>query len=300
MRVAARLARLGIALAVVGSTAVVGASTARGDGSALPFNDPQAVGYIGFCDLAGNNVTSGSINTTPFVWKAVSSVQPPKAFQGVGENADLNIYQVRQDVDPGDWTGENLVPATDYAHPKQPAAAATYKDYPLTQVTLGLPPMWNGMYALRMQFGKTGYGIYSATYPQTVIQVSGQRWHVVSGGLVDCATAKAVPQEVVVGVAKQQAAPAGTKGQTPTVAAAANRAAEPAPTVGTGATTSGDASTSSRNINGLTKTVADPISAPLAGTGGTSKGLIAVLAIAGLIVLGLGAAALTRRRRTLA
>jgi hypothetical protein len=282
---------------------MAGAEAARGEGSSVPFTDPQADGYIGLCDLAGHNVTSGSTNSTPFVWKAVSSVQPPSAFRGAGQNADLNIYQARQDVDPGDWTGQNLVPATDYRRAKAPAAAATYKDYPLSQTTLALPPMWDGMYVLRMQFGRSGYGIYSATYPQTVIQVTGDRWHVISGGLVDCAGAKAVPQEVVVGVAKQQVAPAGTKGQTPPVAAPSTRATG---SVAPGSTLTGPSAASTPGSrtsaagNGLTKTVADPITAPLAGPGGTSKGLIAVIAVAAVIVLGLGAAVLARRRRTVA
>jgi hypothetical protein len=258
------------------------------------------VGYVGLCDLSGHNVTSGSIHSTPFVWKAVSSVQPPAAYRGVGENAVLNVYQARQDIDPQDWTGLNLVPATDYKRPKQPTAIATYKDYPFTQATLSLPPMWNGMYVLRMQYGKTGFGIYSATYPQTVIQVSGDQWHVISGGLVDCSSAKAVPQEVITGVAKKLTAPAATKNQTPTSAAPADRATGSVTSGATssGTTTGSGTSSTASNSNGLTATVADPITAPLAGSSRTSSGLIAVIAVAALIVIGLGAAVLTRRRRT--
>jgi hypothetical protein len=61
-------------MCVVGLMAVVVGLGASAEASAgtVPFADPDSDGYIGFCDLAGNNVTSGSVDSAPFVWKAVS------------------------------------------------------------------------------------------------------------------------------------------------------------------------------------------------------------------------------------
>jgi hypothetical protein len=279
----------------LGVCAAAGASTGT-----VPFNDPQADGYVGLCDLAGHNVTSGSLDSTPFAWKVVSSARPPKSYSGSGENADLDIYQARQGVLPGDWTGEDLMGATDYAHPGQPTAEATYKDDPLREIALALPPMWDGLYALRMQFGKTGYGVYNATYPMTVIQVTGNSWHVVSGGLVNCGRAKAVPQEVLTGVAKQQVSALQISGETPPTAPASVRATpttKPAAVHTAAPATAASAGSSS----GLTKTVAEPITAPVTLShqgGGLSHTFLAVIVVAGLVAAGMGGLAIGRRSRT--
>jgi hypothetical protein len=287
-RSAIRAVVLAAALAAVTSVAV----PATAGSSGLPFKDPAADGYIGLCDLTGHNVTSGSVDSTPFVWKVVSSVEPPAAYRGRGRDAALDIYQVRRNVLPGDWTGQNLIPSTQYAVKKEPTAVATYKDYPLRVVTVELPPMFDGLYVLRMQFGKSGYGIYGATYPMTVIQVTGDKWRVVSGGLVNCARAKGVSIETTNGVAQQLPAKP-IKGETPTSAPSAARAttgAAPTPAV-----------TSSGNPTGLTKTVADPISQSLTiahHSAGVSKVFIIILVILGFVVAALGGLALGRRRPT--
>jgi hypothetical protein len=283
----ARLALITLTLAAM-STAM---PLAGASGTGVPFTDPSAAGYIGFCDLAGHNVTSGSVNSVPFVWKVVSSVQPPKAFRGGGQNADLNIYQARQDLDPGDWTGEGLIGDTQYAAAKEPTAVATYKDVSLKSIVLALPPMWDGLYALRMQFGRTGYGIYSATYPMTVIQVTGDRWHVVSGGLVNCSAARGISLETVTGVAHQLPAKPFKDETTPTAPVSA-RASSSAPA---------DSSVAIKPTPGqLTPAVADPISAPLtlAHTGGgVSRIVIAVGGLVVLLLVGLAGLAIGRRRR---
>jgi hypothetical protein len=281
--------RAAVLAAALAAAATVAAPASAGS-SGLPFNDPAADGYVGLCDLAGHNVTSGSIDSTPFVWKVVSSVEPPAAYRGKGRDAALNIYQVRRNVLPGDWTGQNLIPSTQYAVKKEPTAVATYKDYPLHVVTVELPPMFDGLYVLRMQFGKSGYGIYGATYPMTVIQVTGDKWRVVAGGLVNCAKAKGVSIETTNGVA-QQLPGKPIKGETPTSAPAAARA--------TTAVAPRPAPSSTSNPTGLTKTVADPISTSLTiahHSAGVSKVFIVILVILGFVVAALGGLALGRRR----
>jgi hypothetical protein len=294
---AARSTRIGGAFVLAAATGLLGATSASAKTSTLPFSDPQAVGYIGICDLAGHNVTSGSLDSTPFAWKVVSSVRPPKQFSRVGENADLDIYQAQRELAPGDWTGENLMAASDYAHPSRPTAEGTYRDVSLRTITLQIPPKWDGMYALRMQFGKTGYGIYNATYPMTVIQVTGNRWHVISGGLVNCAKAKGVSQEQLTGVVKAQTPPKPMKNETAPIAPVSDRPS--AASVPSAAPT--PSGSSAPSTNGLTRTVSDPISAPLtlahSGGGGLSPALVALIVVVALIVLVLGWLLLSRRHR---
>lgn len=200
-----------LAAVVVGIAVNAGAAVAQ-NASPLP-NDPNAHGYIGLCDQAGHNVTGGSINTQPFIWKAVSSVQAPAAFQGYGENVDLVAYQPRPQVNPGEWSGQDLTAAAFYPVPSTPVAQATYLDEPLSAFIQAFPPMVDGLYVLRMHYGKLNYGLYNATYPSTTIQVTGDRWSVISGGLVDC-SAKGISYEKLTGVAKPsqylpRAAPSG-------------------------------------------------------------------------------------------
>jgi hypothetical protein len=183
-------------LAVVGAALAVAAVPAApaSAASALP-TDPAARGYIGLCDQAGHNVSGGSVDTTPFAWKAVASTKPPAAYQGNGENAALEIYQPRPGVPAAEWSGAQVTAASFYSTPAHPAVQATYADQSLRDFMHDYPPMVDGLFQLRMTYGKAGYGLYGEYYPATIIQVVGQRWHVVSGGTVDCAAAEGVSNE---------------------------------------------------------------------------------------------------------
>ncbi len=196
----------------------------------VPFSDPSAKGYIGLCDYHDQNITSGSVRAAPFVWKAVSSVPPPAQFQGRGENAILNIYQPRPGVDPGNWNGDSLTSASFYNNPKLPAAQATKADISLSVIVNEFPPMVDGLYQLRMFYGKAGYGLYSSTYPDAVIRVSGGTWTLVQGGTVDCTAAPAVSNEVLAGTLTQ--APAGNSSGSKSSAGAPSGAPQSGPTTG--------------------------------------------------------------------
>ena len=58
----------------------------------VPFTDPNTAGYIGLCDPYGHNVTGGSVDATPFVWKSVASSTPPAQYTGQGQNSVLEIH----------------------------------------------------------------------------------------------------------------------------------------------------------------------------------------------------------------
>ena len=87
--------------AAVVTVVVAGASlsmASAGADQAVPFTDPNAHGFVAFCDEHGHPMTGGRVDAKPFVWKAVSSFVPPSGYLGKGENAALTIYQPRQDL----------------------------------------------------------------------------------------------------------------------------------------------------------------------------------------------------------
>ena len=150
-------------------------------------------------------MVSGDVNTKPFVWKAVASTRPPGAYQGAGQNAVLNAFQPRPDTRPVEWSGRSLTAASFYANPRHPAVQATYLDLSLADFMQNFPAKINGLYVLRVSYGKRDYGLYGATYPTTTIQVRGSRWYVVAGGTVDCSHAtRAVSMEQLTGVATKR------------------------------------------------------------------------------------------------
>ncbi|HVY08633.1 MAG TPA: hypothetical protein VG650_05235 [Mycobacteriales bacterium] len=217
-------ARAGAGLLVAAAAALSSAAPAAASSSPVPFTDPSTHGYIALCDLAGNNVTGGSINSTPLVWKAVSSTPAPAGFRGKGQNAALFIYQARQGVPPAEWSGDTLSADSFYKNRHHPAAEMTYKDLSLADIIKEFPPLWNGLYQLRMHVGKLNYATYGATYPATVIKVTGSTWHVVSGGTLPCGSStKAKSSELFAG--QPLLAPTPDKNQTPPTAPASIRAA---------------------------------------------------------------------------
>jgi len=197
-------ALLAVAIAVA---PLVTAAAARAD--AVPA-DAQAHGFIGFCDRNDHPVVGGDVGAAPFVWKAVASQGPPAAYQGKGQNAVLNVYQPRPGVDAAEWSGDQLTAATFYTIKAAPAVQSTLKDIPLSVVVKEFPPLVDGLYELRMYFGRANYGLYSATYPATFIRVDGDHWSVLKGGTVNCAAASGESTEVLAGTVTRQAAYGGT------------------------------------------------------------------------------------------
>lgn len=210
MRRIAHTALAGAGAAAMAAVVLLVGPAAMAAGGGVPFTDPNAHGYIAFCDLAGDNITSGSVTATPFVWKAVSSTSVTPAFSGPGQNVALTVYQPRPGVDPGEWNGDQLTAASFFRKTSPPTAVATYKDISLATIVREFPPTWDGLYQLRLESAKLGYGDDSATYPATVIQVTGSRWHVVQGGTLPCGTARATSQETFAGIPVSKAHPASS------------------------------------------------------------------------------------------
>jgi hypothetical protein len=114
---------------------------------------------------------------------------------------------VRPGVDAGDWSGDQLTAAAFYHNAKVPAVQATNADLSFGAFVKEFPPQGQGLYELRMFYGKLDYGTYSATYPATFLQVAGGRWWVVRGGTVDCSVASAVSMEVAAGTQPKRQIP---------------------------------------------------------------------------------------------
>jgi len=275
----ARFRRVVVAVALAGS-ALLGVSPARA-AIGVPFSDPRQVGTIGFCNPAGDQITHGSVSATPFAWRAVSTVAAKAPYDGRGRTATLFAYQPRKGLAAGEWSGEELTAAADYTNTSHPMTAATRKDYPLKVFVQDFPPQWDGLVQIRMYLGAPNEPPASLSYPAAVLKVTGNTWHVVSGGSVDCASGKAVSVETLLTTpATAHHQPAGGSNSTATT----HPGKGPQPS---GAKASGPSSAASP-------------AAATAGSGhssGPGAAAIAAIVIGGVIALVLAFLVLLRRRR---
>jgi hypothetical protein len=162
-------------------------------GSGVPYTDPSAVGSIGLCDKAGQQITHGSLNATPFVWRAVSSQPAQAPYSDSGRTAVLYAFQPRQGIPPGAWSGEALTAAGRYTNSLHPMTAATRLDLSLKAFVEAFPAQWDGLVQLRMYLGAPGEQFYSLNYPVTNIKVTGNTWQIVgSAPAAACDSGKSV------------------------------------------------------------------------------------------------------------
>jgi LPXTG-motif cell wall-anchored protein len=159
----------------------------------VPFQDENQNGALTLCNTAGQPITSGSLRTVPFVWRAVSSTPAPAHYT----RAYLVLYQPMQYEDPADWTGYQLTVQAIFSNPKNPMAQSTYADQPLLWPDQEMPPHWDGLYELRMYFSQPFMSSYSTRYPAAVIRVTGDTWTLVSGGGGSCDAGTAVSIETL-------------------------------------------------------------------------------------------------------
>jgi hypothetical protein len=165
--------------------------------TAVPYSDSSAKGYIGLCDQAGHQITSGSVDATPFVWRVVSSEPAPPLYSGNSRTATLFGFVAMQELPPQDWGGEQLTASTRYSNPSAPIAQFTAADEPLSTLIADYPPEWDGFYELRMFLGAADQEPYELTYPALNIQVKGSTWYAVRGGPVKCNASSALSIESI-------------------------------------------------------------------------------------------------------
>lgn len=199
--------------------------------SGVPYVDPNAVGSIGLCDQQGQPLTHGSVDTRPFVWKAVDETAAQAPYNASGATATLYAYQPRQGVDAADWSGAQLDIASKFANATHPASAMTGLDQSLAIFVAGYPPQWDGFIQLRIYLNAPNQPTYNATYDAANIKVDGNTWSLVGGDSVLCSAGSAVSLRQV--LATNTAAVASLTAQTTESAAGATAGPKAA-----GATTS--------------------------------------------------------------
>jgi hypothetical protein len=284
MRIKVRLLiALLIALACATLGALAGSASASAATPQAPWTDSNAKGYIGFCDSANNQIYTGSINSYPFVAKAVSSTPAPTGYGAKVGRVTLYAYQPIQFVDPGNWSGKQLTGASVFSNTAVPMTIGLSGDASLVNFSAAYPLHWNGYAQLRMYYTAPGQQPYSSTYPAVAVQVTGTTWTQVGGGKVNCAAGEAESDEAAVKVAN---VPQHQGGQTAVSGTAAPTGGSAGSSGSSAGSTAGGASTS---LSPVADTKAN-------SSGGPGAGLTIGIAI---VVVGVAAGIFVflRRRR---
>jgi len=279
------------ALGLLSTLAVVlGGSGVSGAAPVVPYTDPNAVGYIGLCNQAGQQITSGSINTDPFTWRAVSSQPAPSDYAVPGQTAILLAYQPQEGLEASEWSGDSLTASSRYSNASNPMAAATDRDGSLAVFMQEYLPKWDGFLQLRMYLGAPNKQQYDLTYPALNIQVTGDTWTAVGGGPVDCASGTAESLETIVlpsSTTTTTTSPGGSS--TPSITPTGHGS-------GSGGTSGGSTGSSKGSVTPTGG--ASPANGTVAATPTSSHAAViaaaVLVALAGLVAL----VSLLRRRRT--
>jgi hypothetical protein len=280
----------GAVIAVATLVSLGPATVASASSSPVPFTDPAQNGSITLCNKAGQAVTSGSMLSLPFIWKAISSTSSPVHYRHHGL-ATLYAFQPIEYVAPGDWTGDQLTGSSYFSNFAHPAAAGTAADEPLITFSQGYPLHWQGLLQLRLYYTHANQEPYATTYPTAVLRVTGNTWTMLQGGGTPCSASKAVSLETLA-LRKNQISPKGSTttavlgNPTPT----SRPASEPSPTKSSAGASPGGSSSGTNQKSADDATTA-------ADSSGLSTGAKAAigLGVLALIVLGLGGFAYRRR-----
>lgn len=181
-----RIRRGASALFVVCVLGISASPYVGAQGVSAPYKDANAEGYIGLCDQSGHQVTHGSVDATPLAWRAVSSTPAKAPYNNDWRTALLLAYQPTPFTNPGQWSGEGLTSSSRYSNPEHPMVAATDGDLSLRSFLEAYHANWQGFVQLRIYLGTRGAPVYAQHYPSLDLQVTGNTWHAVGGGPVDC------------------------------------------------------------------------------------------------------------------
>jgi len=258
----------------------------------VPYSDPGAVGYIGLCTEQGQQITSGSTSAAPFAWRAVSSTPAQVPYDGPSRTAILMAYQPIQGLAPGDWSGDQLTASSRYSNPANPMVAATATDWSLAQFLTEFRPEWDGLLQLRIYLGADNKPTYSVHYAALDIQVTGDTWHAVDGGPVNCASGTAESIESILLPASQLQPPGSPSASHPQSGATPTT---PAPQPSPGATSAAPARSSSATYRAAPASAFHAQASSGPATAVTT--VVYVLVLLALAVLGLVLARGHRRRR---
>ena len=194
-RVRATVTLTALALGALSATAPFAAASVTSSASKVPFTDPNIHGWLTLCNRNDQAVTSGSLLTTPFVWKAISSGPPPQHYGTSKGRATLYAYQPLKYVDPGDWTGYQLTGSSSFSNPRHPVAQATNPDQPLIGFTQMYPLHWDGLAEIRMMWSGVNESQLQFPYAAAIVRVTGTTWTLVKGGSASCRQGTGVSDE---------------------------------------------------------------------------------------------------------
>ncbi|HTZ93776.1 MAG TPA: hypothetical protein VMB74_15395 [Streptosporangiaceae bacterium] len=248
----------------------------------LPYTDPNQAGWLTLCGTNLKPVTSGNINTKPFVWRVVSSVPAPKVYFSHGARAVLYAYQPREQTPAGAWSGTIMATPSEFSNRLHPMAQFTPIDQPLSYMTIDFPPIFDHLIQLRLYMGAPGMAEDVDGYAAADIQVIGNTWHLVAGGNSSCTSGKVVSEETLVGMP-------GASGMPKPAKAGAAQSGSAAPAAGANGSTS---STSTGSGAAGSVDAADAAHSSSAVPVAAALGAVAVLVIALL-----AAGGIWRRRR---
>lgn len=282
-RLARRARAVAASVALTLGAMSAAAPIALAAGSPVPFKDTNIDGTLTFCTRGGQPVTSGSIDTVPFAWKAISSAPPPACYRGASARATLDAYQPLQYVDPGDWSGSQLTAASLFSNPDHPVAQATNVDQPLLGFTQAYPLHWDGLVEIRMLFTAVDKPQLQTPYAAAVLRVTGSTWTMVSGGGSSCSQGRGESVETLLlpkkDLAKKETIAPAAKSST-----TANASGSPS--------RGGSSANSAASGNGNSAKLAANSSA---STGTITKAAIGLVTVAFVAVV-IGAIAWRRRR----
>ncbi len=145
------------------------------------YTDPAVIGTITLYDASGHVVTHGSVNTTPFVARAVSSKAAPAPYNGAGATATLFAFQPRENASAVMWSGDSLTASTPFTDPAHPTATATSTDFSLEDFLQEFPPRWNGAIQLRLILDAPGQSADTTEYMAANLKITGDTWTQVPG-----------------------------------------------------------------------------------------------------------------------
>jgi hypothetical protein len=287
----AAIALAALALAGLATCAPVASAAVSGAAFKVPFTDPAIHGWITFCSRSDKPVTSGSLDTVPFAWKAISSVAPPAGYGGSTGRVALWAYQPIQYVDPGDWSGSLLTAASAFSNPAHPVVQATNADVPLIGFTQAYPPHWDGLVEMRMMYTAKNMAQIQTPYAAAILRISGSKWTLVEGGGGSCSAGRGLSMETLALSKKKLAKPetAGLASQSPGAHSGSS-----AGTAGgsSGGSSSGNSTNGGSSAGGDSRLAADSSGG---GLGGIALAGIGVGAFA-LVWVGLTVLARLRRR----
>lgn len=159
--------------------------TAHAD--SVPFADPDAQGYLGFCDINNKPITSGPLDVHPFVAKVVSSLAAPDAYgPEKGGKATLYAFQPREQLDPGEWSNAQMTGSSRYTNKQHPMSEGTILDFSMGDMVMSYPPKWDNLLQLRLMLTAPDTPMLTQPYAASVIRIVGDRWEMVNPQTLPC------------------------------------------------------------------------------------------------------------------